>query len=316
MGRDKMSKKIIISHNPVAPENQSYELKKEEILSNKLLEQSEKDELIFLLDELVKFPLGKFIFENKGLNGEWTDYAVFYYPMEGKFQEKDKTGRPFTRLERAFLEKFPYPLATQERAKIFGATIQSYVKDNITFASLPCGLMRELFRVDYGTSNFDLVGIDLDKETLKSAEALAQEYGLFKKTKFHCLDAWNLPFENSFDLLSSNGLNIYEPNNDRVIELYKQFNKSLKPGGIFVTSYLTPPPLLNPKSEWDMKVIDPVYLRKQQLLLVDIVGARCSCFRTTDETKAQLEKAGFKVIDIKYDNAKMFPTVVAEKVRL
>lgn len=46
----------------------------------------------------------------------------------------------------------------------------------------------------------------------------------------------------TFHLIASNGLNIYEPEDDRVIQLYRGFHDALKPGGVLITSALTPPP--------------------------------------------------------------------------
>jgi hypothetical protein len=75
-----------------------------------------------------------------------------------------------------------------------------------------------------------------------------------------------LPFEDEFTLLISNGLNVYEPDDEKVTELYQQFFKALMLGGILVTSFLTPSPNIDPNYEWDMSQIN-----SEDLLLSKII---------------------------------------------
>ena len=73
-------------------------------------------------------------------------------------------------------------LPTQQRYVIFSEVIQNYVRDGIVFASLPCGVMRDLLKLDFtGVENFRLVGIDIDYESWELAKKLAEEYGLSEK---------------------------------------------------------------------------------------------------------------------------------------
>ncbi len=91
------------------------------------------------------------------------------------------------------------------------------MEENIVFASLPCGVMRDLLKLDFtGVENFRLVGIDIDYESLELAKKLAKEYGLSEKVEFHQQDAWNMPFQNEFTLLTCHGLHIYEPDDQKV----------------------------------------------------------------------------------------------------
>lgn len=48
-------------------------------------------------------------------------------------------------------------------------------------------------------------------------------------------------------------------------------------------------------------------------IFLDILNAKWSAYRTEDLTKQQLEHAGFKEIKFIYDDAHLFPTVVAKK---
>ena len=53
------------------------------------------------------------------------------------------------------------------------------MQEDIIFASLPCGVVRDLLKLDFaGVENFRLVGIYIDSESLELAKKLAQEYGL------------------------------------------------------------------------------------------------------------------------------------------
>ncbi|NEQ35646.1 MAG: hypothetical protein F6K40_04770 [Okeania sp. SIO3I5] len=125
-----------------------------------------------LLNELVGFPLGQFLLQNRGLNGYWTDYVI-EHQYQGKVTGIDREGRSLTELEKFLLDKSF--LATQQRYVNFSKIIQSYVRDNLVFASLLCGVMRDLLKLDFtGVENFRLVGIDIDFESLELAKKLAK----------------------------------------------------------------------------------------------------------------------------------------------
>jgi hypothetical protein len=62
-----------------------------------------------------------------------------------------------------------------------------------------------------------------------------------------------------------------------------------------------------------MSALDPDSLALQQLLFVQLIGARWSVFRTHAQTITQLGNAGFMNIRVFDDRARMFPTVVAQK---
>ena len=76
------------------------------------------------------------------------------------------------------------------------------MQEDIIFASLPCGVVRDLLKLDFaGVENFRLVGIYIDSESLELAKKLAEEYRLSEKVEFHQEDAWNMPFQKEFALL-------------------------------------------------------------------------------------------------------------------
>jgi len=131
---------------------------------------------------------------------------------------------------------------------------------------------------------------------------------------FQQLDAFKMDSSNEFDLISSNGLNIYESDDKKVTKLYQNFYQALKPGGKLVTSFLTPPPGRDQVCDWDFDYINQEDLMLQKAIFADILQAKWQCFRTEEQTRLQLEEgAGFNNIKFKYDQARMFPTVIAIK---
>lgn len=259
------------------------------------------EEELALLDQLMEFPLGRFLLENKGLNGEMTAYIILHGPNAPREHP----------LEQWVLHKCPVVKATQERFQIFRDQLQRSLKDGMTLASLPCGLMDDLLGLDYSeVKDIKLVGIDLDERSLKLAAENAEKTKENFTTSFLKRDAWHLNVKGQYDILSSNGLNIYEKNDQKVVELYDQFYKALKPGGLLITSFLTPPPL-SQESPWRDYCLEDVL--KQKALFGDIIEASWQSFRTESQTRQQLEEVGFKVTEVIYDTQHMFPTVVAKK---
>ncbi|TNF69685.1 MAG: class I SAM-dependent methyltransferase [Gammaproteobacteria bacterium] len=287
-------------------------------LKDKIIAQGDKphitvEEQLDILDQLAAFKFGQFLIQHQGINGYWTHYMLTH-PWFGRKSGKDLDGNSLTELESYLLDRSPVLLATQQRFEIFLQENQKIVKDNVTLACIPCGLMGELLYLNYDNINqINLVGIDFDADALQGTLALAQKRNLNQWVSVINEDAWHLSANNEYDLISSNGLNIYEPSSDRVIALYKEFYQALKSGGKLVTSFITPPPTLSDQSPWKMDQINQGDLRLQQVIFSDILGARWQCFRTEAETLEQLTKAGFKDVNFIYDKAYIFPTVIAFK---
>lgn len=51
----------------------------------------------------------------------------------------------------------------------------------------------------------------------------------------------------------------------------------------------------------------------QKIIFVDIMEAKFQCYRSSEQTHEQLKLAGFSDIQFIYDEAKLFPTVIATK---
>jgi SAM-dependent methyltransferase len=261
-----------------------------------------RDVTLELFEQMTQFELGQFLLQNKGLNGYWTSYLILYGPMK----------QGLTPLEKWVLEEAPAVCATRERFGIFQQQVMKHLQSNMTLASVPCGTMDDLLTLDFsGKDDIRLCGCDLDKAIIELARGNAAKYDLENCAEFSVEDAWKLKAENAFDILTSNGLNIYEKDDAKVTELYSCFANALKPGGVLITSFLTPPPVISKESTW--RDFNPADLAKQKALFVDIIQAGWQCFRTETETREQLEKAGLKVLEVIYDKRGMFPTVVAQK---
>ena len=82
-------------------------------------------------------------------------------------------------------------------------------------------------------------------------------------------------------------------------------------GSILVTSFLTPSPNIDPNSEWDMSQINSEDLLLSKIIMFYILDIKFTVFRSSLTTKLQLENVGFNEIEFVFDNAKIYPTVVA-----
>ncbi len=266
-----------------------------------------------ILDEFAASDYGRFLIQNNGMNGYLTHYVVTF-PEQGRITGLGHNGKPLTKMESFIFNEIPGVLATQERYRHFLAQNQQAVREGSVLACIPCGWMGELLHLDYSAvKNFRLVGIDIDEDSLNGALALAKSLKLEQNIELLQKDAWDLSLNNEFDLISSNGLNIYEPDKDKVSELYRQFYLALKSGGRLVTSFLTDLPFNSEKSEWDMTKINPEAALLQRIIYSDILTPKWANYYTFSEMHEQLALVGFKSVSFIPDQARMFPTVVAIK---
>lgn len=259
-------------------------------------------ETLKILQEMTEFELGRFLLKNGGISGYWTAYWLIHGPAK-------KLDHP---LENWLINKAPAFIASRERFKIFATCIQKHLTPHMKLASVPCGLMDDLLHLDYTkTENVTLYGFDLDEESIELGKENAKKYGKESMAFFEKRNAWNLNDHGQYDLITSNGLNFYEQDDARVVALYKSFHNALKRGGILVTSFITPPPMMDKNSPWRNFNIDD--MKMQKAIFGDIMSARWQAMRSESLTRNQLEQAGFKVLDVIYDTQGIFPTVIAEK---
>ena len=264
-------------------------------------------------DQLSQTELGRFLIANNGaLSGWWTYYCIL------GFRQYEITNP----VERFLLEEAPVILATRERFGHFQSIMRQVIEKScyetqpIKMASIPGGMAADLFTLD---SNIDLrrcrlqfVNIDLDEAVFSLSQNLAKQ--LDCKIPLECRheDAWSLSAKEEFELVASNGLNIYVPQREKVIALYESLLKTLKPGGTLITSTLTPPPP-HASCEWNMGRIDQSALSRQAGIFAQILQATWSNYCTTEEMVARLTAAGLVDIKVIPDSRNMFPTFVGYK---
>lgn len=262
--------------------------------------------LLKMLSDLREFELGRFLIKNKGaLSGYWTWYCILGFDIS---QVKSP-------LERFILEESPTILATRERFFIFQSLLLKNSHATAVICSIPCGMMADLLSLKFPDSVGELrfIGIDLDATVFPLAQDLAKQLRCTVPCSFFQKNAWELEFENEFDLITTNGLNIYEKDDSRVVALYRKLYHALKAGGKLICSALTPSPQVVKQSEWDFSKIDKRNLEISSLLFKTVLEATWSNFRTSEKTCAQLAEAGFEKIEIFWDSQKMFPTFCAQK---
>lgn len=271
------------------------------------------DEQLKFIDELEQFPFGRYILERKGANAYWTD-CLMAHPKTGRISGLNVDGKPFSPLEDFIFNRSLITLASQERFSLFQKVTQERIREGATLASIPCGAMRDLLTLDFlQITDFKLIGVDLDPESLSLARDLAIQQKLSDRLQLILADAWDLPFQSELDLITSSGLNIYESDKQKVIELYRQFFKCLKAGGVLVLGFLTPPPQDHNDSIWNLREIPEKDLWLEKVLYQDILNLKWRNFRTPDEIIDELKQAGFSRIDVHFDRLRVFPTVLAFK---
>jgi len=271
-----------------------------------ILEPEKRDLLLITLEKLSELELGRFLIKNKGaLSGYWTWYIILGF-------NNHSVSSP---LEKFMLEKAPVILATRERFFIFQTLLEKQIKSNNIVCSIPCGMMADLLNLDVPADVKDIhfVGIDLDETAFQLAKDLAQATQQRASCAFFKKDAWNLGIHNEYDIITPNGLNIYEPNDSRVVALYQSFFNALKNNGTLICSALSTPPGGESESEWDFSKINYNNLQEGGTLFKVILEATWANFRSTEKTCSQLKEAGFKEIEIHWDSQKIFPTFIAKK---
>lgn len=299
-----------------ADSNESFEEKLKE-LKNKIslrgnLPHVSVARQLDIIDQFLDFPLGRFIIDKRGANGFWTDYMVSH-PFCRKDLGLNIEGVPLSTLENWFLNQCPIVIAHQERFLIFQKLAQNLLRNDITLASIPCGLMRDLIDLDFSEiTNFQLIGVDIDSESLILAERLAHQRGI-QNIKMMQQDAWELPFRNEIDVITSSGLNVYESDNEKVLELYYRLFAALKPGGHLIISVLTYPPGEDRETDWNIEGISEETLLLDRILHKDILDIKWRNFRSSSEITDEFKQVGFTDVSVHFDKHRIFPTILAKK---
>jgi len=197
-----------------------------------------------------------------------------------------------------------------ERFAIFQRILREVIKPNMKVASVPCGLCDDLITLSSKSENVEIYGIDFDYNSLEQAIWNHQNcnnnhtYNTFT-LKTALRNAFELvDFEKCFDVITSNGLNIYVQDDDEVIELYKSFHKCLKPNGLFLTSHIIPP---------TDEVFHDEYYSKARIIFNDIIQVKWNNPRNVEMIVHQLDSAGFDIVSIEFDNKQFYPSFLCKK---
>lgn len=306
--------KNIISHSLSDNFEQALKNIKQKILKSKDDKDSSALEKMEILEQLITFPLGRFLIQNRGLNGAWMQY-IMLHPQYGRLTDRGVDGKPLSQFEKWILDRCPIVQANQERFFISQKLLQGLLKDSIRIASLPCGLMDELLGLNFrNLKDFTLTGIDLDTESLSMAKENSEANNLTNECSFIEKDAFKLNIYDDFDVISCNGLNIYEADVKKNIQLYTNIFNALKADGVLITSFVTIPIHKCENSEWDISQICERDLRLQKILLSEIIDIRWkAAYSDESSMKKILKSSGFSKIKFIYDRQRFYPTVIAIK---
>lgn len=263
------------------------------------------------LDEWSQCELGRWMLVHGGWDGRWTRYCVDH-------ATGSTTGNSVLDF---FLNESPGILATRERFGIFSDVLERMVGPGTVLLSVPCGLADDVLRLPSAGLAGEIICADLDPASLAGAAENAAALGLAATSTMLLADAWDLAagqvvtgprsataaLHGGVDVLTSNGLNSYVPEDDRVVALYASFRGALRRGGSLVVSAVSTP------EEWDFAdVPGPTQERLRGLSLIN--NEQWANFRSVATTTAQLGEAGFEVTAVHPDKRGIFPTFEAVAV--
>lgn len=296
----------IVESKPLSKNNfeLAYERCKQDILTRAT--ESSIEEKLSLLEQLATFKFGRSIIETRQLTRYWRHFLLTYPFQEERVIEPE--------LFHEMIHLFPISIAMQERYAIFLQKIQPKIKNNAKLLSIPSGLMEDFAYLDYKSiDEIALVAWDNDLSTLEQAKGICQTRGLDHWLECIYKEPWALDRQSEFDVIASHGLTIYEMSNEQVLDFYYKIYNALKPGGEFISAFVTPPPSMDSEYEWDFQNINSAYLRKQNVLFFDVLNLQQIRYRKTVETRKMLSQVGFGQIEFCYDTARMYPSFIAYK---
>lgn len=277
------------------------------------------------LERLYTFDLGKHLIDYGNLDAYWTDY-ITYYPLNEENQRLVHTGQSHGQdsLLLYLTESCPIFKATQERFQIFVEAIKSEIQlyshkdSDMTIASFGCGCMRDICSQDFSNLLFKakIFGIDTDRNVMDLIRIVFAQHQNIEASNATVEviidDALAITLPQKADLIVSNGINIYEHDDEAVTSFYKNCAQNLNPAGSLIISFLTPPLNDSRGCPWNMENVDSedLYTQKQVLSAANVSW---TATRTYEQTISQLEEAGFTTFTYLPDSANMFPTIVAKK---
>lgn len=184
------------------------------------------------LNELVAFPIGRFILVNGGLNGYWTNYlARIGCDM---INERAKA-RQFTNETEEYIVASSAEMRG-EHEMLLRNIIGPLLKPGLAVASVPCGLMSEVLLAAEHFEGVKLYAIDIDNCNF---DLIREKYGdRLVGNEFHplAMDALTLDFDCKFDLITCLGFVMYLKE-DYFPDFLSRLHRALKPGGRLILSF-------------------------------------------------------------------------------
>lgn len=271
--------------------------------------------LLQLAEQLPLSEVGTFLLCAHGCDWRTTDY-FFDEEYKARLKREQEHGR-LPLFDYLLFFVCPGWLATQERFRIFQSQTQPHVVDGASLASVPCGRMRDLLTLDFThlRQAVRLVGIDKDQAALDGAGDLAQKILTADgrvKAEWRIGDALRPGMTKpaaveEFDLVTSNGLNIYFTD-EQCVKFYANVFAALKPGGVFVTSHLLPPA----HYQWDR--VNKNHLQLQAVVWKTLINPLWESFlKPPQAVLEQVKRSGFVEIRMLPDAQGIFPTFVGHK---
>lgn len=292
-------------------DNYDIEEVKNEVKQRILQVQNDQDrnEQMLIYEQLCEFEFGRWLLANRGLNAYWSHYLIHFEEYyEGDIESQ------LHELEKEMLLKSPGVVAAKEIDSLRSQKLQNLLKNDLTLASVPCGLMNDLLRLDIKDyKGIKLVGIDADYNAIHLAKSNAFKHANESITTFINEDAWKLNIHNEFDVLCSAGLNMYVKEESKLLELYKKFYDAIKPEGCLLITSNTPPSDQEGHVFWNMNLIDMAEVRRQKVIYNDVIQVRQGLYPNENEIVQQLKSVGFNQVNIIHESRKMFPLFQAFK---
>ena len=158
---------------------------------------------------------------------------------------------------------------------------------------------------------YELVGCDLDTESVELAKSQAKARGVLEKTSFWQRDAWNLATEEEFDRVVSLGLNMYCEDRQSAISLYKSFWQALKPSGKLMVTYMTH--THGPNIERDLSLVSSDE-KKLVAMMAEVLEIKYfNHLNSSAEIVENLKEAGFSEVSCHYSKFRALNIAVGVK---
>lgn len=265
-----------------------------------------------LIQKVRESAFWRFYFVNGGLSGRYTEYfASFDTEMK-----EDFWGEPVTEIDKLYLNSHHLPLAYRETVANCRERVVEHVKtlvekeekSLVKIASLACGTMFDVLEVEYPTQNIEFVGYDIDALSLKYAEKKAMEFRKTKPLTTHDADVMKteLPPQ-EYDVVVCNGFSFYLTEEKTLQELIQKVEKTLKPGGIFLMSFILPP------SQWKISEKEKQTHEQIHNIFDAIVAKWTASFRTSDTILSYCSEAGFASTECIRESHDIHPLIQAKK---